>query len=736
MASSRLLSCVVIISTILLAQSSFAQSQWGGTSGNWDSAPNWHNGNVPNNSGESALLGGTNNYNVNYTSSLTIGGLSITNQLATLSFNTDGTTPQNRALFVNDDVLSNGIININSNNDTLGSTFNVDGIFTNSGTVRFGGSSDHEDSLRRLSAAEFLNNGAVTVNENAELRQTGGTVTNNGSFSIASGKKLEVHLPTFNNSGTILNSGQMELFSSTFNFNGGSITGNAVDINSTILNIGSTGSAQFNMYGFNPNTRLSGDIGENQTINIIPRNSDGNFFGVTFVHVDSDFTNNGLINFQSGDTHKVTLSGDVTLTNSATGTLRFGGSPGNTSVLRTLSTSLNNAGTVDVNENTEFFRAGAQLTNTGSINVAAGKELDLRIQTVNQNGGSIQNGGSVNFSNGVFNFNGGDITGNAIDLNSTQLNIGSGSGTGEFNLNGFNANTRLNGDIKSGQTVNIVPRSGGGATFVASDADFTNRGSLNLISDGNQNLTLQLNGTLTNEGNIGIMGGSTSGTNNRTLSLSLNNASGGVVDIDSLGPETMIGRAGANHSNSGTIINRNGGSSVTFIGDSFVNETDGVLKGNGEYRLQSGLVLDNFGTIDPGLSPGYLSFVGDVNLHSTSQLMIELGGINQGVDYDWLNVDGDVSLEGALSVDFISGFENQITSADTFTILTSNNLFGTFSGLSDGATFTTTDGKGMFTINYQGNNVVLSNFSAVPEPGSFGLLLVGLSALVVRRRPR
>ena len=47
-----------------ISQHALAQSVWGGSSGNWNSGPNWQNGSVPNNATHSALLGGSNSYSV------------------------------------------------------------------------------------------------------------------------------------------------------------------------------------------------------------------------------------------------------------------------------------------------------------------------------------------------------------------------------------------------------------------------------------------------------------------------------------------------------------------------------------------------------------------------------------------------------------------------------------------------------------------------------------------------
>ncbi len=728
------ISIIGILLSVTLSGFAWGQSEWGGISGKWEDHLKWNNGNVPNSANESALLGGTGSYNVGFKSFISIADLEITNPNAVLTFNTGGTTNTNNYLIVKDDVTNNGLINLNSDNEFLDANLDVEGVFTisNSGTVAFGGSSLFATSDRRLAADEIINNGVVLANQNAELRR--GAVSNNGIIHTAAGKTLEIHSPTFNNNGTLTNDGRLEIFSSTFNFLGGVTTGNAVDVNSSILNLSGTGSATFNMYGFNPNTRLSGDIAAAQTINFTPiKDVNGNFTSSSLVHVDSDFTNNGLMNFVAYGTRFVGILGSAELSNSSTGTLRFGGSAGATS-LRTITADIANAGFVDVNENSRFNPTGGSFSNDGSIDIATGKTMEIRLSAFNQNGGTLVNNGTFDQAGGTFNFNGGNVTGNAIDLNSAQLNLGAGAGTAEFNVFGFNSNTRVNGDIGVGQTINIKPRVSG-STFVFSDASFNNMGTLNLNSDSTSDVTFQHTGTLSNAGRIAFGGNSTDNSTDRRLHTELNNLSGGIIDVVAQGTGTLIGVNGADHNNSGVIISRHSENVVSFVGSSFTNQVGGSLQGVGRYDFNSS-GLNNLGTIAPGLSPGMLIIDGDVTFGTTSRLEMEIGGLSQGIDYDYLDVVQNLVLNGELSVAFFGGFQSQISNADTFTILTSSNLSGSFNGLADGAMVQTSDGYGQFKISYQGNSVVLSNFSAnaVPEPVTGGFLFLVATAIMSRRK--
>jgi hypothetical protein len=290
------------------------------------------------------------------------------------------------------------------------------------------------------------------------------------------------------------------------------------------------------------------------------------------------------------------------------------------------------------------------------------------------------------------------------------------------------------GDLALAQTLNIDALSGEN-TNVTALADFTNNGEINLSTDfDGRAATLIRAGTITNGASGTItFDGLASAATSRYLNAELLNF--GLIDFAADSTAMTIGASGDNHTNSGTIINQNATSIATVLGASFTNLAGGTLAGLGELDF-SATSLTNDGMISPGLSAGALTLDGNVNFGVTSNLMIELGGLTQGIEYDFLNVLDTINLDGGLSVSFIGGFESLINNSDSFTILSAGTRNGTFAGLADGATFLSADGKGFMTINYVGNNVVLGNFIAnVPEPGTASLLCaLGLVALMHRRR--
>ncbi len=63
------------------------------------------------------------------------------------------------------------------------------------------------------------------------------------------------------------------------------------------------------------------------------------------------------------------------------------------------------------------------------------------------------------------------------------------------------------------------------------------------------------------------------------------------------------------------------------------------------------------GAIAPGPTTAALSISGHLSLFETSNLEIELGGTTAGIDYDTLQISGDATLAGLLSVALENGFE-------------------------------------------------------------------------------
>lgn len=221
--------------------------------------------------------------------------------------------------------------------------------------------------------------------------------------------------------------------------------------------------------------------------------------------------------------------------------------------------------------------------------------------------------------------------------------------------------------------------------------------------------------------------------NNWTLSL--NPAFVHDVYIDSSVNANVLGPAGDVTVRNLQVGGGSGDVNLQLQNTSVLSAIDGVSIASNGVLSGNGTIVGNVfneGTIAPGMSAGTLTFEGDVELTDTSVLSIELGGFTSGSEFDAISVTGELDLDGLLEISFINGFENSITGSDMFTIISANTLNGTFAN----TIVNTSNGFGSFQVSYVGNSIVLSNFTAVPEPMGAGLLVVGIVGLASTRRRR
>jgi len=425
----------------------------------------------------------------------------------------------------------------------------------------------------------------------------------------------------------------------------------------------------------------------------------------------------------------------------------FGGSYDN---YGTSSSTINNAGLLrkSAGSGISTITAAVAVNNTGTIEVDSG--------TLELDGGYVYNPnpyGSNQWSsstNGTFVFNnGGRVTitlpgtGDGYYVSFSGTNTGTGDGVLEISTGGLvsgSASPTLN--FTGGSKVLLD-----GGLVMGSAAPFLNMGNFEW-SSGVVSGALNNSGTIINSG---------TGTAPSLENAVLNNLSSGVIDLQG------DGGFGGNYGNFGvsaSIINNAGllkksagsgvstiTSAVAFSNTGTVEVDSGTLEFDGGYNQTAGHLLLHGGAvatngtlnIQEGTFEGSGFIIGNLSLLNGSYLVLSIGGLTQ---YDSINVTGAVSLGGELDLSFLNGFESELSSEETFTLLTaSNGITGLFDNIANGAVLDTSDGLGSFVVNYGptspfgSNEVVLTQgVSTVPEPSGICLFAVALLSVLTWRK--
>jgi hypothetical protein len=368
----------------------------------------------------------------------------------------------------------------------------------------------------------------------------------------------------------------------------------------------------------------------------------------------------------------------------------------------------NNTGTVNVNVGTlKFATSGADI---GTYNVATGANLQFVGGARDLNVGSdITGSGNVQFSGGTFNVNGG------FGIAATG-HVTIGTGSMNFNVDATFANTlTLNGGQADavGGTGNLTTHGlewRGGADVVGTGT-LTTYGVTNITEVG-----AGIGRNWVNHGTVNFSGSGSAGfydSNN----LTWNNASTGIINLNSTGATPIYTATGTGHTlvNTGQINKNPGSLAVQTIGDGHlaivnggvggggINVHEGTLVVGGELTLNptSGVyvntgatlrrvagianagTISGAGTIEVGTGPakllnqgninpggagtaGTLFITGDLELSTGSHLNLELDGTAPG-QHDKLAVSGNVNYGGTLTLsgNATSGKVGVVTSATT-----------------------------------------------------------------------
>ena len=370
--------------------------------------------------------------------------------------------------------------------------------------------------------------------------------------------------------------------------------------------------------------------------------------------------------------------------------------------------------------------AGDGLTNAGTVEATNGGTLAIDNTVVNNAGGTItaQTGSTV-LLDGTTTINGGTIS--SVDTGEVRTDVSS-----NVFLNGVtNTDSLVVGNVADLGIEGTITNSGeitfDGTVFSPTDIEVQTPGA-----------TLTGGGTVTLGGsNAGINGGGTLTIGNQTIqgdgslgrnTIDITNTAEGTILANVDGEALVIDVSTIDFSNDGSLGVDNG-ALLQIIGDLDSSDTS-TLFGEGTITASGGDILHS-GLIAPDDS---LVLDANVLLDSDSEIQIDIGALG----FDVLSVTDDLTLDGLLSLSLLDGFTPD--ALDTFEIITSGSLAGSFANVTNGGILQTTDGLGAFTVNFGpgsglgANQVVLSSFSAIPEPASASLLMMGGMTLLMRRR--
>ncbi len=269
---------------------------------------------------------------------------------------------------------------------------------------------------------------------------------NHGSFNIASGAAFDLSTAgcTFTqNDGSVSNSGSLYMQDGVFSFNGGSISSVTSLFRST-LNLATANPGSFVLRA---SCTLNGNIADGQTIKVEPiQNWDA------VLNWASGHSNAGTLTIEAlANAHLGRLTATAMISNAATGVINV--NAGGSSGPRYLDVNLANYGTVNLNATTYPFSAHAY-SNHGTFTIATGQAFDLSLAgcSFQQVDGSLANDGTYYQQDGSFEFQGGSIS-SPVYLWRSTLGLAT-SNPATFVLR---ANSTLNGNVASGQTIKIEP---------------------------------------------------------------------------------------------------------------------------------------------------------------------------------------------------------------------------------------------------------------------------------------
>ncbi|MDB6168184.1 MAG: hypothetical protein JWM88_1048 [Verrucomicrobia bacterium] len=495
------------------------------------------------------------------------------------------------------------------------------------------------------------------------------------------------------------------LYATTIGLNIGDLAGFVISqgasVNSDYSTLGGTGSfAVVNGTGSSWVTNNSLNVGSLGSASLTV--SAGGFVTANYTNVGNSGSGSVVV---QGTGSSWTNTGGLTVGNAGTGTVAI----------------LNGGSLLSANES----RIGYGYLSSGSVLVDGASSEWTSQQTVRV--GTFGSSGSLTLSNdGMLNVMGG--SGNVLlaDLFSAV------NPSGIFNIGAVSTDAATDGGVVNAAAITT----GVGTGVLQFNTTTTANRPYYLTKDGTAGgVAVAITGptTVVNTAGYNVLAGNNSYTGQTTIN-------GGTLvfgGTSAFGTSSVV-------INGGTLAVANG---VTFGNTFGFGVSGGRLGGNGSFS--SPVTLGSGVVIAPGNSPGTLNFLSGLTLNNRGALEIEIRAPSgtPGTDWDFVNVTGTLNLGGlsgsgytlkAISLD-LANTQGQpvagLTGPASWTIASAS---GGIAGFVPGGSQFAIDssqffGGGVFSLSLSGNDLVL-NFTPVPEPSTYALMLSGLALAGLRWR--